>query len=233
MPPPPAIETANSAMRWPARRADPPCPPRPRQPAAMARTARPQATKLRAGAEAMPTPPAAGPSATVSRRPDAASGKGPRSVHRAWETPYPSSATSSARTPPKEASNSGAIRRPPRPHRLLRRAGPKPVRPSPTWGKPPEIRRPAATGPDAPPHSADRGRARAAAARCPRGAAARPGGHERPTVSHGVVVGDVTSRSAVLWAYRWRLQTTGPARIASTAWRPAGATRRLRGDLEG
>jgi alkaline phosphatase D len=32
------------------------------------------------------------------------------------------------------------------------------------------------------------------------GAAARPHGHDRPVVSHGVVVGDVTPRSAVLWA---------------------------------
>jgi alkaline phosphatase D len=40
----------------------------------------------------------------------------------------------------------------------------------------------------------------AAALALPGGAAAHPGGHDRPTVSHGVVVGDVTPRSAVLWA---------------------------------
>jgi alkaline phosphatase D len=32
------------------------------------------------------------------------------------------------------------------------------------------------------------------------GASARPGGHDGPALSHGVVVGDVTPRSAVLWA---------------------------------
>jgi alkaline phosphatase D len=32
------------------------------------------------------------------------------------------------------------------------------------------------------------------------GAAARPGAHESPAVTHGIVVGDVTPRSAVLWA---------------------------------
>jgi alkaline phosphatase D len=34
----------------------------------------------------------------------------------------------------------------------------------------------------------------------PGAAAALPGNHERPSVSHGVVVGDVTPRSGVLWA---------------------------------
>ena len=40
----------------------------------------------------------------------------------------------------------------------------------------------------------------AAALALPGGAAARPAGHGAPAVSHGVVVGDVTPRSAVLWA---------------------------------
>jgi alkaline phosphatase D len=39
-----------------------------------------------------------------------------------------------------------------------------------------------------------------AALALPSGAAARPGGHDGSAVSHGVVVGDVTPRSAVLWA---------------------------------
>jgi alkaline phosphatase D len=39
----------------------------------------------------------------------------------------------------------------------------------------------------------------AAAIALPGGAAAHPGNHDRPRVSHGVVVGDVTPSSAVLW----------------------------------